>query len=365
MFHRRRSGFTLIELLVVIAIIVLLMALLLPAIQKVREAANKMLCASQLRQIMIASHNYHNDFLKLPPGMYGLALVGAPALTNSGRPGAVPQYVGMLYPLLPYMEQDNLFRQFDIRNLSLTGGDIAWYNLTLNYNLAGARLKMYTCPSDQLYDPTQRGIFLFYYYYANQLRWGLRNNPLDQGLGRTSYAGCAGGWGNDCTLGCPNPLALFTPQAPTRAAYEGIFGNRTDLTLGQLTVQDGTSNTLGIGETIGSNGTGIRQTSLAWIGAGPLGTAGGLGKGNSQPNTSGDPTQGGDCLRFSSRHAAVVQFAWGDGSTRGVRFASTWTTMNQAGAVANPPTTTGDWALLQQLAGRKDGYNKDTSNLID
>jgi prepilin-type N-terminal cleavage/methylation domain-containing protein len=364
MANRRRSGFTLIELLVVIAIIVLLMALLLPAIQKVREAANKMLCASNLRQVMIAAHNYHNDFLKLPPGIYGQqVLPGTPALTPSNRPANTPQYVGMLYVLLPYMEQDNLFRQFDIRNLAISGGDQAWYVSTPNFNLAGARLKMYTCPSDQLYDATQRGIFRFYYYYNNRLWWGLFNTTQDQTLGRTSYAPCAGGWGNDATLGCPNPTNIFRPQTPTRAAYEGMFGNRTDLTLGQLAVQDGTSNTLGIGELIGSTGTGIRQTALTWIGAGPIGTAGGLGKGNAKVGQQGEASgQGTDSVRFSSRHAAVVQFAWGDGSTRGVKFASTWTTLTSTGTVG---AVSIDWALLQQLAGRKDGYNQDVATLLD
>src|SRR5258707_10774303 len=100
---RHRRAFTLIELLVVIAIIALLMALLLPAIQKVREAANKMLCASNLRQIAIASHNYHTDFSKLPPGCLG---------SKQGNPQPLFEnvsYAGVLTILLPYMEGDNIF----------------------------------------------------------------------------------------------------------------------------------------------------------------------------------------------------------------------------------------------------------------
>src|SRR5215218_4667059 len=108
---KRRTGFTLIELLVVIAIIALLMALLLPAIQKVREAANKMICASNLRQLAIASHNYHADFQKLPPGELGTPIPNPyrTALTQC-------QYISCLTVLLPYLEQDNVYK-----NLQITG----------------------------------------------------------------------------------------------------------------------------------------------------------------------------------------------------------------------------------------------------
>jgi prepilin-type N-terminal cleavage/methylation domain-containing protein/prepilin-type processing-associated H-X9-DG protein len=98
----RRPGFTLIELLVVIAVIAILIALLLPAVQKVREAANRSTCQNQLKQWGLALHNYHDTNRCFPPMAGG-------ARTDLTTAGGAVIYSGFVV-LLPYVEQDNLFR---------------------------------------------------------------------------------------------------------------------------------------------------------------------------------------------------------------------------------------------------------------
>ena len=107
----RGRGFTLIELLVVIAIIAILMALLLPAVQKVREAANKMKCANNLKQLGIGLHSYHHDHGQLPPG--GRMRNSPPPESDAGALHRVNDQGSWLIRILPYMEQSQLYRLFE------------------------------------------------------------------------------------------------------------------------------------------------------------------------------------------------------------------------------------------------------------
>jgi prepilin-type N-terminal cleavage/methylation domain-containing protein/prepilin-type processing-associated H-X9-DG protein len=345
-----RSGFTLIELLVVIAIISLLMALLLPAIQKVREAANKMICASNLRQIAIAAHNYHNDYQRLPPGILGPTTTGTIPMAQS-------QYAGCLTLLLPYLEQDNLYKGFagvpvNGLNLAVETGDANWWTRSACYTAAQAKIKAFQCPSDDLDSASIFTVFLMLFADQGSFPSFVRFAPGDEQLGRTNYMGVAGLGGSFAfAVPAPNPLGL-TP-APTFGGYEGIMLNRTKVTLGQLAVQDGTSNTLMFGEGLGGKGIDVRGSAVAWFGIGGMGTGLGLGRGNTQATTNG----GADYWRFSSRHTTGVQFAFADGGVRTIRFGNTpWLGFGPVGS---------DWPLLQQLAGRKDGYSSDTSTIYD
>jgi len=139
-FVHRRSGFTLIELLVVIAIIAILIGLLLPAVQKVREAAARMSCSNNLKQIGLAAHNHHDGQGFLPPWAYDYN--PAPA----GNPlGPINQGHAPLMHLLPYMEQENITRAM---NLQLSVADPRnWPPPWGNQPAAAAKVKSYLCPS--------------------------------------------------------------------------------------------------------------------------------------------------------------------------------------------------------------------------
>jgi prepilin-type N-terminal cleavage/methylation domain-containing protein len=138
---RRWRGFTLIELLVVIAIIAILIGLLLPAVQKVRQAANRMSCSNNVKQLGVAVHNYQSTYGKvpqcegLPPtGMGNNPYTGQPDTNPSGTAGTTFFY------LLPFIEQDNVYKQCN--------GDSMARPLPNNQGGGATVIKTFLCPSD-------------------------------------------------------------------------------------------------------------------------------------------------------------------------------------------------------------------------
>jgi prepilin-type N-terminal cleavage/methylation domain-containing protein/prepilin-type processing-associated H-X9-DG protein len=144
-----RRAFTLIELLVVIGIIALLMALLLPAVQKVREAANKMICGNNLKQIGLALHHYHNDLSRFPTGKGPNYVATLPSAAPYARWSVHSQ-------LLPYIEQDSLYKSIDFSYPPETPGMGGVINFMPAYQNPGrvnaqacrSVVKTFLCPSD-------------------------------------------------------------------------------------------------------------------------------------------------------------------------------------------------------------------------
>jgi len=277
-----RKAFTLIELLVVIAIIAIFIGLLLPAVQKVREAAARIKCENNLKQFGLACHNYHDTYSRLPPGYL------ATASYQNGASDTSPGWGWGVF-LLPFIEQDNLYRQMNFDQ------PIASSPASQTF------LSMFVCPSDS---------------------YGGNSFAVSDAFGATvsvaapcSYAACCGGDESETTD--PRGCGVFYRNSQTRFAE----------------VSDGLSQTVFIGERAWSNANGV------WIGALPRGVCK-RGQANPCPgsslafapapalvlahahlnNATADTDSGLD--DFSSRHPGGSNFLFGDGSVRFIRSVS-------------------------------------------
>ncbi len=318
--RRPRAAFTLIELLVVIAIIAILIGLLLPAVQKVREAAARLKCSNNLKQIALAAHNYHDANGAFP----------------HGRKFDIWDTYTWSVPILPYMEQDNIFTGYvtfndQIYSTSNPGSKTPAGNIAIQRASRHAPIASFNCPSDG-------GPF------GNELgsdTWGFQ---------RASYRAVAGS--GDMYGNVPSGQSLPPAPAPNPFAV-GIFGvTREDPVVGRATkarqakivaITDGASNTVSFSE-------GIQPQTTGW--GGPVGNSwlGNMGGGlmtttltpNSTaadqivgpcPRDNGDQTYKAPCNRIANNdgngrsadgaHAAARSFhtggvnaGMGDGSIR-------------------------------------------------
>jgi prepilin-type N-terminal cleavage/methylation domain-containing protein/prepilin-type processing-associated H-X9-DG protein len=216
----KRKGFTLIELLVVIAVIAILIGLLLPAVQKVREAAARMQCSNNLKQLGLAAQGYHDARQAFPPGLnlpissQSGAISPDNVLYTSrliGQPPVAGRFFGWPIALLPYIEQTNLQT-----NLNLTQREFANCNGPTS---TGAQVvKIFICPSDPIAAPVST--------YTTD--------------GKTYYFGMNSYGGNGGTRS-------YYPQT-TSPAYmtDGVFYYNSSVRIADVT--DGTSNTFLFGE---------------------------------------------------------------------------------------------------------------------
>jgi prepilin-type N-terminal cleavage/methylation domain-containing protein len=335
----RHAAFTLVELLVVITIIGILIALLLPAVQAAREAARKMTCSNQIKQLGLALHTYATAFQAFPMGaLVNVPGGGAPQSTQvnvwseagGGGAGAVAgqQGTSWILRILPQMDANNIFS-----------------NWNFGYNVAGNATVSATVPMPQaqteiksLYCPTRRSAF----------RPGSSGDaPMtiaSWGGGGTDYGGCAGRLYWDTTKGVhqmydsatlyatgPNFTATGGPTpwpTPTNTQYciasdtsatkhWGIFG-QVNICTTIATVRDGTSNTIMLGElqrfnSAAPGGNNVAPVDLSHEGWAVGGDATLFSTGQINNNAM---INNGHFASPGSDHAGGATFGLGDGSVR-------------------------------------------------
>ncbi|QDU18305.1 DUF1559 domain-containing protein [Urbifossiella limnaea] len=288
---RPRRGFTLIELLVVIAIIGVLIGMLLPAVQKVRESAARVKCKNNLKQIGLALHNYHDRTGSFPPGYTANA-----AAADGTGPGW-----GWAAFLLPDLEQENVYRLIDFAQPMTAARHDAVRQVTVSF---------LRCPSDPRQDPIPLSEF---------------ENPasLTTPLGRSNYVAC---YGNTPYLG-ESPAVLTTHLTVDGVLGRGMFYRNSRTRIADIL--DGLSNTFAVGE------KNAQATMASWAGVVPGAT---WRSANDTANYGGIPSNlpaalvlGHACRQhppsaaagvaedFSSPHVNGVNALFADGSVHAVR----------------------------------------------
>ena len=344
--RRKKFGFTLVELLVVIAIIGILVGLLLPAVQAAREAARRMQCTNNMKQLGLASHNFESAMKKLPYGKHRWSKAGP------------------LAQILPYLEQSNIYSQFNPLVLNVTpesntvnplagaaDGVNAFWPTT--FNTMRLRVSSFECPSD----PSLYGASVA---IATDVGQG-NITPI----GGTSIrgAGSIGGYTSSSLIGAGGlpGLTNYMPTAgtlgkynitnpsslshPFYAIHDGPFSLEQGLGFGALT--DGLSNTVLYAETTGAfslsgdattPALGNRTWSIAWFNA------------TAMPSYW-SATRKPDLFSYSSFHTGIINVALCDGAVRSIRAGNRLPA--SAAEIANRTNTA--WDAIQKACAKSDG----------
>ena len=358
----RRQGFTLVELLVVVVIVALLAGMLMPAVQSVRESSRRTHCQNNLRQLSVAVAGFESARRHLPTGTHGFAeqfefdLYGNWLEPDSPYYWKRARHLSFVVTLLPYLGQNNLGHQADrvIHNFDQkkTTGDPLWLGDVPGFaDLASMDVALLHCPTDDLEaaridsnpvvvagsqptyssDTNQDGYAWVGLTTGNMqaadLPPGVYDDAIDANIALTNYLGCAG-----AHSGGRSP-------DPERVPYNGMMNSELPVRLAE--VRDGLSNTVLVGESVGQITDGTLTTAQGWL-------LGGLARmrGAIPWMQETHPThwhwrhlgnrENASAFGFGSKHPQIVNFAFGDGTVRGI-------------------SRDVDWKVLYQIAGIADG----------
>ena len=291
---RPGPAFTLIELLVVIAIIAILIGLLLPAVQKIREAANRMKCSNNLKQIGLGIHNYHDVNGTLPTSV-------SPWAESAPPPGTVLHGRGWITESLSYVEQDNLFRSLEpTRSLAFFSGSANSLAGTGMRQFVTTPLPLFKCPSDGRSPKVA----------TDQYQWN--PNPTIT----TNYKGVIG----DVRMGNAGTGAPDTHNTNNNPGV--FFRNSYQNPVRFAAVTDGLSNTFFVGEDVPLHNA---HSALFYANGDYASCHQPL---NNFPNPP-DPFNWPRVMSFRSLHPSGANFLLGDGSVRFVRQSVDFTAYRQ------------------------------------